>query len=467
MHYRRVRRGSHKDGAQSWDRIGWIRCWAASLSRRHDHHASFALVIERASEEPKLAFQPRGFASVRVGLIVAFFGALSLVGCSANSFETAGGFTLERSQDRCEFENSTASEVVAPTQTITYFLDDGRALLVSGESCSMVETETASFAPASQGQDAERDYLKVFFGAFSGLSSPNAYTDLEMTITFETGKTDPPKDSSFSTWVGLQPPIDLDADTSSTAAWRKANKWGNLAIHPTVQIGDLGSFARVQNTPFDENKPYVFNTYCDAGITSCPIDGPVNLDGHDGDSGPIVTIQRVYRGSDDSIYNASWVSTLRSGATDLTMVVPDSAVNAIFDDPDFCDESGCTFPVGLVENEIRATSEISPKQLVSMLPDKVEARVTASEQVNGSSDVDWDFAKSFEVTGTAVHNEVILSTADLNNFAAGLTTADDNHQIIRCLSTLFENLHESSAVVDGKQVLTWTLNKSSADCAVT
>lgn len=352
---------------------------------------------------------------------------------------------------------------VGAGERIMVFREDGRALVIDGGDCAMTTTEKAMLAPADTDQQKEVEYLKVFWGAYSALQAPNGYRDIDLDITIDGAGIKPPPASSYSFWLGMQPPLNFAGTEGgmSKAEWRKQNRWGNLAIHPTLQIGELGTFVRQDDISFSQAVPYIFNTFCDAGISSCPIDGPVNIAA--GDDGSLALSQRAtYTGKDD-IFPESWVAVTATDRQSLVFVVPDASVKAIFDDADYCATGPCLLPVGLLEQEIRAHEPVTAAQLPDLFPRRVEVRVAALEQLKGDAPVDWSFPKSFEITGTVIGEKVILSLDDLDTHIKGLAETDSAYRPLRCLHALLTGLDQKQTGANG-DTFVWTIDKQQPAC---
>ena len=103
----------------------------------------------------------------------------------------------------------------------------------------------------------------------------------------------------------------------------------------------------------------MFNTFCDAGISSCPIDGPHNIE--PADEGHLSLKQHAKHTGQEDFFANSWVATTASGEKSLVFVVPDGSVIEIFDNPDFCSTGACLMPVGLLEQEIRVNKPVLPE----------------------------------------------------------------------------------------------------------
>ena len=71
----------------------------------------------------------------------------------------------------------------------------------------------------------------MFWGAFSTLEPPNGSRDIALDVTIESAGLEPAAGTSYSFWLGMQPALDFagTAGGLSRTAWRKQNKWGNLA----------------------------------------------------------------------------------------------------------------------------------------------------------------------------------------------------------------------------------------------
>ena len=158
-------------------------------------------------------------------------------------------FELKRTEaGDCQLSRKGAPpRSVGANEEIMYFPNDGIALVIKGSACTMSSAQDVVLAPANTDQQKEEEFLKVFWGAFSALEAPNSYREISLEVSLEGEGIAPPDGSSYSFWLGMQPPLNFsgaDHGGMSKAAWRKQNKWGNLAIHPTLQVGELGTFAR-------------------------------------------------------------------------------------------------------------------------------------------------------------------------------------------------------------------------------
>jgi len=357
-----------------------------------------------------------------------------------------------------------APRTVVPGEEIMVFREDGRALVIDGGDCTMATTAKVMLAPADADEQKHVEFLKVFWGAYSALDEPNGYRDIALDITIEGADIDPPDGASYSLWLGMQPPLNFAGSEGgmSKAAWRRQNKWGNLAIHPTLQVGELGTFLHRDDMSFSADLPYIFNTFCDAGISSCPIDGPVNIAA--GDRGRLALSQRATYTGKDHIFAESWVAVTATEKQSLVFVVPDASVKAIFDNPDFCATGPCLMPVGLLEQEIRAHNPVTAEQIPRLFPERAAVRITALDQLHDNAEVDWSFPKSFEITGTVIGEKVILSLDDLDAYIKGLAETDSAYRPLRCLHAILTGLDHERTGVDG-DTFVWTVDKEQPECA--
>jgi hypothetical protein len=355
--------------------------------------------------------------------------------------------------------------LVSADEEIMYFPPDGIALTIDGSACTMSAAPDVVLAPATTKQQKEQEFLKVFWGAFSALTPPNTYREIGLQISLDGKDIAPPDGSSYSFWLGMQPPINFagaDHGGMSKAEWRKQNKWGNLAIHPTLQVGELGTFARQKGISFSDQRPYIFNTFCDAGISSCPIDGPRNV--VSADDGFLTFAQSAkYTGKED-FFPQSWIATTASDDLSLVFVVPDASVNEIFDRPNFCATGACKLPVGLLEQEIRAHETLTAEQIPDLFPSRVEVRLENLVQSQGSDPVQWSFPKSFEITGTVVGEKIILSLDDLKGHIDGLDSGDSAAAPLRCLHAILTSMNQRQQGDDGRTFL-WTIDRDQPQCS--
>ncbi len=392
--------------------------------------------------------------------LVVFAVGLVAAGCggsdenqSRSSFETA------LSKDgKCILSWPERDDYIVPaSEEITYFLTDGHAQVISGRRCTITTTEEAALAPAGKSAADTSEYLKIFWGAFSQLSAPNSYQDIEVVVRFSVDGVIAAPGSSYSAWLGLQPPISLKRSKSeSLTAWRKENKWGNLAIHPTVQIGAPGDFTRVSDNRFSQKLPYIFNTFCDAGISTCPVDGPKNIT--TGKHDEVEVQQRVHRTGSDDDFPPGWVSSVKTDDRSMLFVVPDESIRSIFDNPDFCSPNECQLPVGLLEQEIRASKTIPLEEMPKLFPSEIEFRVKKIVQTDDNSEVKWSFPKSFEMTGKLVGDKVILSVDDLKSYLRGLDKDSRTYPPINCVHAILSQTKASRMTVDDTDVFLWKRN---------
>lgn len=384
--------------------------------------------------------------------------SLSLaVGCSSDSSKSPYSADRAPNGDCVLTSNSDGRTVVVPpAQSVTTFLDDGRALSINGAECALGTTRAAVLTPVPAGATAG-EYLKIFWGAFSELTAPGTYEDVSVTLHADTAGMSAAPGASYSAWLGLQPPLDLEhTKDESLAQWRKENKWGNLAIHPTVQMGALGGFTRVRAESFDQASPYVFNTFCDAGIGTCPIDGPANI--VSSDDGAIEMGQRVYHTGNEHIFPQSWIAETRDGASSTLFVVRDQSVRAIFDDPDFCRGHPCRLPVALLEQEIRARDPLTLEEIPRLFPRAFSWRIERLATSDPGEQVAWSFPKSFEMTGSLLGDKVVLSVADLTAHLAGLAPSDATFPPLNCVHALLLDLQTSRESVEGLDEFVWTMS---------
>lgn len=385
---------------------------------------------------------------------LAILALVVAVACSNSGAPPSGGdpYSLGRTTDGdCVLRATGAdrSSVIPPKQNITYFLDDGRALLIDGEQCFLETTQDVVLAPVTPTASVP-EYFKLFWGAFSELAAPNSYEDIAITLHLQSSGLSAPPGASYSAWLGLQPPLDLKNPDDPE------NRWGNLAYRPTLQIGDLGGFTRVNEDVYNEALPYVFNTFCDASIATCPIDGPSNipvaLDGE------IKMQQRVYHTGPANIFPDSWIAETAFGESSALFVVPDKSVRKIFEDPGFCDGHPCRLPVGLLEQEIRARETVELADIPSLFPKEIRFAVERITKTDGDQPIDWSFPKGFEITGTLVADKIILSIADLETYMAGLDPSSPALPPLKCILAIFSDMQTSRELIEQRDTFVWTLS---------
>lgn len=376
-------------------------------------------------------------------------------------------FELKRTEaGDCQLSRQgVAPRSVSASEEIMYFPSDGIALVINGSACAMSTAPDVVLAPANTDQQKEQEFLKVFWGAFSALTAPNSYQEIAVDVSLEHQGIAPPDGSSYSFWLGMQPPLNFsgaDHGGMSKAAWRKQNKWGNLAIHPTLQVGELGTFARQNEIAFQDQEPYIFNTFCDAGISSCPIDGPRNVALTD--DGPLSFVQRARHTGKDDFFPESWIAVTETDDLSLVFVVPDASVNDIFERPVFCATGMCKLPVGLLEQEIRAHQALAVEEMPKLFPQRVEVRLENLVQTHGGDPVDWSFPKSFEITGTIVGEQVILSLDDLADHIQGLEPTNSAAAPLRCLHAILTSMEEEQKGDNGETFI-WTIDRDQPQCS--
>ena len=101
----------------------------------------------------------------------------------------------------------------------------------------------------------------------------------------------------------------------------------------------------------------------------------------------------------------------------------------------------------------------------------MEVRLTNLDQIRDSEPIEWLFPKGFEITGTIVDNQVILSLADLAAYIGRLPKTDRMLAPLRCVNAILTSMKMSRDGIpmagdeQGEEIFTLSIDRDQEECS--